>query len=1715
MFEHAVTASPDAVAIADGDRSWTWRAWSTEVDALARGLQESGVAVGDVVAVHLPNCWEFQTLHLAIARAGAVLLPVHQGNGAADVHALLTRVEPVLVVLSAGQDDDGPLATRTLLRSVPSLRAVVVRGEAPDEDGAIALDGLLSAWAGRAPLPVDVRPEMPFVLVPSSGTTSARPKICVHSHDGLLSNTATVTADAAGAFRDGVITACPLTHLFGLQSMHSALFAGCRQDLLAGWDPDRFLELARGTRPGVVFAVPAQLHDVVARLAESGEAAGFRPREVRTAGVAIPAALVTDVRAALECGLVVVWGMSELGTGTRTFADDPAEVATRSVGRPTTGAEVRVVDGSGAVCAPGETGELQYRSPLMFRGYFREPELTRSALTEEGWLRTGDLAALDADGRVLFRGRAAELINVGGRKFNATEIQGLLADLAGIGPLAVLGRPDPRLGEYPCLVVSDRADPSIGLGRVTSFLHERGVADYKIPLELLVVDELPRTPAGKLHRRSLERIIAEGGGRPRAAAVDAAAPRTVDDALDLVRRGVVEVLGQGPAGGTDATAGEIPADATFRSLGLDSVRTIRLRNLLQEATGLALPATLAFDFPTPAAVARVLADGGRVPDTVVTPPPLSVGEPDEPVAVIGMACRLPGGVVSPETLWTLLADGTDAVSGFPEGRGWDLEGLFDADPEHPGTSYAREGGFLYDAGHFDAGFFGFSDREATATDPQQRLLLEASWEAFERAGIDPSTLQGSRTGVFTGSMYRDYATGAAAGGELEGLLGVGTAASAISGRIAYTYGFAGPALTVDTACSSSLVALHLACRSLRSGETSLALAGGVAVMATPASFVEFSRMRGLSPDGRCKSFAEAADGAAWSEGAGLLLLERLSDARRNGHPVLAIVRGSAVNQDGASNGLTAPNGPAQQSVVQQALADARLGAADVDAVEGHGTGTTLGDPIEAQALLATYGRGRPEDRPLWLGSVKSNIGHAQAAAGVAGIIKMILAMRHGVLPKTLHVDTPSSHVDWSSGGVRLLTDARPWQREDGRTRRAGVSSFGISGTNAHVIIEEPAPSDLADPLVGGTPPEAGAAGDGAGAPWILSARSEAALLAQAELLARHVADRPELSARDVAYSLATTRSRHSHRAVVTGSGREELLSATSALGRGERAPGIVRDHARAGRTAFVFTGQGSQRNGMGRAAAGAFPVFAEALREICAALDPLLERPLTSVMWADPDTEEALLLDDTAYAQPALFAVEVALYRLFTSWGATPDRLVGHSVGEIAAAHVAGVLGLEDACALVAARGRLMSALPPGGGMIAVRLSEEEVAPWVAALADTVSVAAVNGPRSVVLSGAREPLAALADELNAAGHKTRQLMVSHAFHSPLTEPALDAFREAIGSLSFAAPSLPVVSGLTGRPLTADEARDPETWVRHVRETVRFRDAIDHLRTERTTFFLELGPDPALTPMIDECLASADGPSREVVVPTFAAGQDEVRAVLSAAARLQAHGVPVRWREALPGATPVGLPTYPFQRREYWAVAGAGAVGIAAGRPSLPGSGTAVAPADGAVLLADRLAGLGGPERDGAVLALVMAEVSAVLGGREEAEGDPSLAFKEMGVNSVNAIELRNRLITATGMPLPPTLVFDHPTPAAVVGLVRDGLDRPPATVGVSGRDIGGLVAELERLLAEGASVDAGTAARLKALAARGEADHAPAGGGLDLAEATDDELFRLMDGGNG
>ena len=1066
--------------------------------------------------------------------------------------------------------------------------------------------------------------------------------------------------------------------------------------------------------------------------------------------------------------------------------------------------------------------------------------------------------------------------------------------------------------DNPCLVVADidweRFVPSFALARYRPLIEE-------IPEAAAL---LQNPTGGVLELSELAQRLAGLGERERERAL-----------LEVVQSEVAIVLGYGEAAAVDG-------DRAFKDLGFDSLTAVELRNRLRARTGLQLPATLVFDHPTPLAAARELLarlGGERTGSTALVR--ATVAEWGEPLAIVGVGCRFPGGVASPEGLWDLVAGHVDAVGEFPVDRGWQVD---DAD-------FTRRGGFLYDAAGFDAGFFGVSPREALAMDPQQRLLLEVSWEALERAGIDPTSLRGSSTGVFAGLSTSDYSAVLQHSGEDPEVYALtGGSGAVLSGRVAYVLGLEGPAVTVDTACSSSLVALHLAGQALRSGECDLAFAGGVTVMSTPLAFQAFAMEGGLAGDGRCKAFGAGADGMGWSEGVGVVVLERLSDALRNGRRVWGVVRGSAVNQDGASNGLTAPNGPSQQRVIRQALANAGLTAAEVDVVEAHGTGTVLGDPIEAQALLATYGQDR-EGAPLWLGSIKSNIGHTSAAAGVAGLIKMVMAMHHEVLPATLHVEEPTPHVDWSSGAVELLREARPWSRHDGRPPRAGISSFGISGTNAHVILEAPPEgartSGDAEHSDAESEPDAVMA-------LVVSGASVGGLRGVAgRVAARLGAD--GVSARDVGWSLASGRAALGCRGVVVGEDRAALAAGLAALARGESGVGVVEGRVGDGRVGFVFSGQGSQRLGMGQGLYADFPVFREAFDEVCELLDGLVGRSLRDVVFGVDESEHALL-NQTMFTQAGLFAFEVALVRLLRSFGVVPDVVLGHSIGELAAAHVAGVLTLEDAARLVGARGRLMEELAESGAMVALDASEAEAQDLVAGL-DRVSVAAINGPASVVVSGDEAVVMDLAARWQAQGRRARRLQVSQAFHSPLIEPMLEDFATVARSLTYEGPQVTLISNVSGQ-VASPEVSTGDYWVHHARAAVRFGDGIATLLDQGVSTVVEIGPDGVLCAMAQEIVDH--DPEREGntvgLVPGLRSGRDEAHAFVTALAETWVRGVAVDWTSLFEGAQVVDVPTYAFERDHYWpkaraAVLDADGLGLVGARHPLLGAGVVLAGSD--------------------------------------------------------------------------------------------------------------------------------------------------------------------------
>lgn len=1065
---------------------------------------------------------------------------------------------------------------------------------------------------------------------------------------------------------------------------------------------------------------------------------------------------------------------------------------------------------------------------------------------------------------------------------------------------------------------------------------------------------------------------------------------------------------------------EVSLDVPIRDLGLKSIDVLAIPGDLGDRFGFCIPDLAVWDNPSANDLIDSLlnqrsADSLRESHGHADRNTQGRGSINEPVAVIGVGCRFPGDIDGPERLWDFLTEKKCAITAYPD-RGFTNAGTF-----------AESGGFLKDVAGFDNRFFDIPPDEALRMDPQQRLLLEVSWEALEHAGIIPESLRLSRTGVFVGVSSTDYVRLVSASAQQKSTIwdNTGGSSSIIANRISYFLDIQGPSIVIDTACSSSLVAVHLACRSLSTWDCDIALVGGTNVLISPEPWGGFREAGILSQTGCCHAFDKSADGMVRGEGCGVIVLQRLSDARLEGRRILAILTGSAVNQDGKSNGIMAPNPSAQIGVLENACKSARVDPLEIGYVEAHGTGTSLGDRIEAHALGMVFGRKRPGSGPLMIGSIKPNIGHLEGAAGIAGLIKAVLMVERGSLLPSGGFTEPNPAIPFTELGLRVVDELQEWPVVAGRPRRAGVSSFGFGGTNAHVIVEE-AGSVGADTVSGRA--DVGGSGGGVVA-WVISGKTASALAAQAGRLGRYVRARPALDVVDVGYSLVSTRSVFDHRAVVVGQTRDELLAGLAGVVAGRPEAGVVCGVGKpAGKTAFVFAGQGSQWLGMGSELYAAYPVFAEALDAVVDELDRHLRYPLRDVIWGhDQD-----LLNTTEFAQPALFAVEVALYRLLMSWGVRPGLVLGHSVGELAAAHVAGALCLPDAAMLVAARGRLMQALPAGGAMFAVQAREDEVAPM---LGHDVSIAAVNGLASVVISGAHDAVSAIADRLRGQGRRVHRLAVSHAFHSALMEPMIAEFTAVAAELSVGLPTIPVISNVTGQ-LVADDFASADYWARHIRAVVRFGDSVRSAHCAGASRFIEVGPGGGLTSLIEASLADA----QIVSVPTLRKDRPEPVSVMTAAAQGFVSGMGLDWASVFSGYRPkrVELPTYAFQHQKFW-LAPAPSVSdpTAAGQIGASDGGAELLASSG---FAARLAGRSADEQLAAAIEVVCEHAAAVL-GRDGAAGlDAGQAFADSGFNSLSAVELRNRLTAVTAVTLPATAIFDHPTPTELAQYLITQID---------------------------------------------------------------------------
>jgi acyl transferase domain-containing protein/acyl-CoA synthetase (AMP-forming)/AMP-acid ligase II/aryl carrier-like protein len=1687
----------------------TWARLYQQTSNVARELQAGG-STGDRAVILAPQGLEYLLAFLGALQAGQIAVPLPlpmPGSGDERVSSVLLDASPATILTTSAVAGD----IAQYIRPKPGADAIEVV-----EVDLLDLDAEVGASARADSLPSIAH------LQYTSGSTRTPAGVMV-SHKNIEVNCEQLRS---AYYKDGiappdttVVSWLPFFHDMGLiLNIAFPIFGGFRSVLTSPpaflQRPARWMQLlatnshAFSAGPNIAFELAAAKTSdedlsgldlggvrtilngaervnppTLKRFADRFARFNLRPETLRPSYGLAEATLYAATRETGQPPEIVFFESEKLTAGEAQRCSTGEGTPLVSYGIPGSPL-VRIVDPDSCIDCPPETvGEIWVHGDNVCAGYWQKPDETErtfgatlvdppSGVPEAPWLRTGDLGFFSG-GELFIVGRMKDLLIVYGRNYAPDDIEATIQEITAGRVVAGAVPGDDGVEKLVTIVEfklsKDPQEAAQQLGivkrKITSAVsrtHELGIAD----LVMVPPHSIPLTTSGKVRRRDSVKLYL-GGEFSRLddlipapkRATDGAGARTASDSgwsqrlgtlrqqqhellLGLVGSQVAPVLG-------NISPDEVDPELPFRDMGFDSVKATELIDRLKKVTALALPPTLAFDHPTPNALATHLGYllSGSIPAAAHAAAQVDSAEP---IAVVGMACRFPGGVESPAALWRLVSDSRDALSEFPHDRGWNVTD----------ATYARVGGFLAEAPDFDAEFFAISDREARTMDPQQRQLLEVAWEALENAQIDPAGLAGSNTGVFVGAWAQTY--GAAGSEGPDGYALTGGSPSVASGRISYTLGLQGPAITVDTACSSSLVATHLACQSLRNGESSLALAGGVTVMTTPSVFTEFARQRGLAADGRCKAFSADADGTGWGEGAALVVLERLSDARRNNHAVLAVIAGSAVNSDGASNGLTAPNGPAQQRVITEAAANAGVGLDQVDVVEAHGTGTTLGDPIEAGALLATYGTARRDSHPLWLGSIKSNIGHTQAAAGVAGIIKMVEALNHDTLPPTLHVDRPSPGIDWSTGTVRLLAEHVPWPVTD-HPRTAAVSSFGISGTNAHLILQQPPTAEPGEQIE--------ARDDFGVRMWPVSARTPAALCAQADRLHHALASSPDLELTDVAYSLGATRAHHPHRAAITapadsGTQREVLLGALDALRSNQSHPHLIRHHYLArlrGKTVFVLPGQGAQYAGMGRELYEHHRVFAETVDACDEALRPLAGWSVRDVLRQEPS---APVLDRVDVVQPVLFTMMVSLAEVLAGYGIIPDAVIGHSQGEIAAAYIAGALSLPDAVTVVARRSQALSALRGTGGMASVLLAAEHVKPLLQPFGDALSIAAVNGPSHTIISGDPAALAEFSAACEREGIHFRSIAVDYASHCAQVEPARERLLADLADLKPTASNIPLYSTV-GEAVGTDPldttTMTAEYWYRNLREPVQFHDRVAQRLAAGPTTFVELSPHPVLAPAISDTVAQSTASAQSAVIITLHRDRPDRDSLATTLAQLHTHGQSPTWTALYPNARSVELPTYAFQHRRYWIAPPTAASGVndpqwkAIDDDAVDAtetiSSTAVLSAS---VFRAALADQTSEQRLHTLTAMVAGAAATALAHPDPDALHHDVAFKDLGIDSLTAVELRNYLSTRTGLSLPSTLAFDHPTTTALVthlaGLLSDSAARTVATAAGTGGD---------------------------------------------------------------
>lgn len=1481
LVEQAAERYSSKTAVICGDIELTYGELNTQANWLARVLARRDIGRGDLVGVVLNRSVELVVVLLAILKSGAAYVPIAPDLPAERIRLMLDGSAPKLVVASASTSD--------ALCSWHGPRLDIE--EAQNEKD-----------ADSSNLSLDVRPEdLAYVLFTSGSTGKPKGVQVTHGAVGnfLLSMQRKPGCDETDRFL-AVIT---ISFDPAVLDLFVPLISGATVVVAESHhikDPRALLGLMQRHAITMMVATPTGWQILL----ESGWTGQPRLRRIICGGEGLPRRLADRL---LDCS-DEVWNM--YGPTEATVVASCWNVQRDKdiiIGSPVANSQMYVLDEELAPVPIGSSGELYIGGACLARGYLDNPEMTRTRFIDSSFddgrlYRTGDLASFLAPGQLSVIGRTDSQVKIRGHRIELGDIEATLNGHPEISAAVVISH-DERLIAY---FVRDRtpSDDNALATRLRPWATERLPA-YMVPSFFVEIGEIPLSPNGKTDHKALPPYVVEAEAEVKAD-TDTAAMTTTE-----IERHVLsvwsEVLGHNRIGVED----------NFFQIGGDSLRVIQAQVKLEALLGRPVSTPKLFQHFTIRALAAYLAseeDAAGKPTAIKQ----QASNQSQDIAIVSMSCRLPGGITTPEEYWELLAGGFDAICDVPKDR-WDADLFYSTDPDMPGKSYCRRGGFLSSIDEFDASFFGITPREAQALDPAQHLMLETCWEGFERGGYTVDKLRGSRTGVFIGVSNNPAHEACGRARSLESLNGhaaTGTANSTTSGRVSHFLGLEGPAMTIDTACSSSLVTTHLACSALRQGECDLAISGGVALL-TPGMFVEFSRLRGLSPDGRCRAFSTDTQGTGFSEGAATIVLKRLSDAQRDGDTIHAVLRGSAVNHDGHAPSLTTPNGSAQRRLIESALATSGLKPGDIDYIEAHGTATKLGDPIEGVALAEVFAGSRsvPED-PLWIGSVKSNLGHTQAAAGVAGLLKIVLSLKHSTLPQTLHVSEPTPTVDWKGAQMALVQESRPWLSRADKPRRAGISAFGVSGTNAHVIIEE-APREAGVemvPIQESSPPST--------LPVLLSATTDSALRHQAQKLLLDLKGRTTCLG-DTAYSLATSRNHFRKRLALFAHDKSELLGELKTVVAGS-AP-AAHGHAEESRVAMLFTGQGSQFPGMGRDLSRHYPVFRDALEDIVSHFVDALEKPLLDVMWAAEGSDLAALLGRTDYAQPALFALEVALWRLWTSWGVRPDAILGHSIGELAAAHVAGIMSLPDACRLVAARGRLMQELPAHGRMVSLEASGSEAAAAIKTLGieEGANIAAHNTPTQTVASGDVEAVEALATYFHSLGRKSKKLDVPHAFHSHHMDGMLETFRAVAETVQFKPASLPIVSTLTGGQAATDELSTPEYWVQQARGAVRFNDGVQTLAGLGINVFLELGPRPVLCGMGAACL-DGDKMSSIAWLPSLVPTKEDTTVIQQSLSELHIRHVIVDWAAYFKpfGCRRVPLPTYAFQS-ERWRPVGGG------------------------------------------------------------------------------------------------------------------------------------------------------------------------------------------------